>query len=112
MTDFVQPVLGFDDREQQRQAEMDRELQSGTSEAYRGIMRIVLARKRWNARNLSAKLPPGANDWIQRDRDSSTRQEIVDLDMLITYISAVLLNDGTSSMTPAQAAVIFNRYAR
>lgn len=53
----------------------------------------------------------GVGDHVHKDGDAPTKQQLLDLSSLVDYLRKVLLNDGTvSTMTPAQARTILDRY--
>lgn len=96
---------------QGRMQKADRELQQGATDLRRAIYYLSAKQGAFFALALDALLPPSPVDHIHGAADSSTKQEISDISDLTNYLRKVVLNDGTvSTMTPAQARAIIDRY--
>ena len=99
--------------DQHRALEMDAELTGSSENAFRSVQRMRLAKQRFVALNLGARWPTLVTEYVHNDPSASTRQEQTDLSNLIEHMEIVLLGKtGVSPLTNAQAATIFNRYAK
>lgn len=101
----------FSDQQQQRMAELDRELQQAAETFYDALQNLKQARLEFIAKGLTSLWPATDGEYVHKDRDASTKGEQNDLANAILHALATLLNEGTSTMTSAQAAVVWNRYA-
>lgn len=102
----------FTDQQQLRTSEVDRELQAAAATFYDSLQRLKMARVKHIARGLSSLWPATDQEYVHKDRDASTKGEQNDLSNAILHALATLLNEGSSALTAAQAAAVWNRYAK
>lgn len=100
----------FTAQQQYRMKQMDQELQSAARDFMRSLSRLTDARANFIASNLTALWPATDPEYVHRDAEASTRIEQSDLSTAILHAMATLLNQGTSSATPAQVSATWNRY--
>lgn len=96
--------------QQYRMKHADMELQSAARDFMRSLERLENARTQFIAQGLTSLWPAAGTDFVHRDDVASTRDEQNDLSTAILHALAQIKNQGTSATTPAQAAVIWQRY--
>jgi hypothetical protein len=100
------------DQDQYRAGSVDTELQAAMLQLNQALDRIVSAKKKHIAQNLSALWPTLVTDYVHVDRTASTRQEQLDISNFIDHAVAVLRNEGATTLTAVQSKSILDRYAR
>lgn len=100
----------FTAQQQFRMQKADEELQSAAKDFMRSLERLENARSSFIAMNLTALWPATVDEYVHKDPNASTRGEQNDLSSAIMHALANLRNQGSSAVTPAQAAATWNRY--